>query len=314
MKRFNTGKIVNSIFAIIGIAIIVYLAYRLKGYISEVDFNVLRFDYRYLTASFLLMPIWFVLRCYIWKYLLASMGESISLINSIRLIGLTNFGKYVPGKVWFTVGRTVLAERLGIPKKKSFASIIWDTYFILFVSTGFLLMLLFRIQIGIKTFNPLYLLILLLLVPFAFPAVFKRVMDTIIRLLRKKPVEYTVSGKSVIMVILGDILMWSMQGLQFMLLVKSFVPAEISDFTLFLTYPSAWAMGFIVLVMPAGLGIREGLITYVLLQILPDKLSGMAIMAALLSRIQFTIGELSYLVTLIGSKRLWRLNEDKKKS
>lgn len=312
MKRFSTGKLINTVFVLIGAAIIFFLLYKLRGYVSEIDFKSLQFNYRYLAMSFLIIPVWFVLRCWVWKFLLKSMGEEISLINSIRLIGFTNFGKYIPGKVWFTVGRTVLAERLGIPKKKSFASIVWDTYFLLLISISFLALLIFRIQLTNRMVIPAVITVMCIIIPLSIPAVFKKLINILLRIIKKKSVEYSVPGRDVILILIMDLIIWSLQGLQFLLLIKSIYSPPLDYLTVMLLYPSAWAMGFIVLVMPAGLGIREGFLSFVLMQVFPPDMKGMAIIVAFLSRIQVTIGELSYLLTLIGSKRIWRFNEKAK--
>ncbi len=309
MKKFINKKTINILFAVIGLTIIIYLIYRMKGYVADIDFSEIRFNYFYLAYSFLLIPIWFTLRCYVWKRILKEMGEKISLIDSMRLIGLSNFGKYIPGKVWFAVGRTVLSERLGISKRKSFTSIIIDTYFLLLTSIIFLLIILFRISFQGTNYLFLIIILIVIMIPFLIPAFIKKIMNFIFTKLKKPSVEYNIKITTMIKIIFSDIIIWSLQGLQFLLLVKSFTDFSFNAFSVLLVYPGAWAMGFIVLLMPAGLGIREGFITFALIQIFPNEFKGIAVVAALLSRIQFTIGEFGYLITLIGSKKIWRKNE-----
>ena len=185
MRKLINRKTINIIFAVIGIVIILYMIYLLKGYINEVDFGEVRFNPIYLLCSFAVVPIWFSLRSYIWKFILKNMGEEISLIDSMRLIGVSNFGKYIPGKVWFTVGRTVLAERLGIPKRKSFTSIIIDTYFLLLSSSAFLLILILKISFKGYNFIPWALGFIGIMIPFIFPYVMNRVMTFIFKMLKR---------------------------------------------------------------------------------------------------------------------------------
>ncbi len=309
MKKFINKRTVNILFAIIGLVIIIYLIYRMKGYIADIDFSEIRFNYFYLACSFLLIPIWFTLRCYVWKRILKEMGEKISLIDSMRLIGLSNFGKYIPGKVWFAVGRTVLSERLGISKRKSFTSIIIDTYFLLLTSIIFLLVILFRISFQGTNYLFLIIILIVIMIPFLIPAVIKKIMNFIFTKLKKPSVEYNMNFLAVIKIIFLNVIVFLLQGTQFLFLIKSFINFPINPIIVLLVYPGAWAMGFIVLLMPAGLGIREGFITFALMQIFPNEFKGIAVIAALLSRIQFTIGEFGYLITLIGSKKIWRKNE-----
>lgn len=312
MKYIRTlfnRKTVNIIFGIIGIAIIVYIFIRLKNYVGEIDISQIAFKWHFLILSFAIVPVWFSLRAFVWKYILKQMGEGISLIDSMRLIGLSNFGKYIPGKVWFTVGRTVLAERLGISKRKSFTSIIIDTYFLVLTSAIFLLVLIFKINMQGYNYIPYAVGFIIIMIPFIIPSVTKRIMNLIFRMMKKDSIDYNISILSVMTIICADIIIWSMQGLQFYFLIRSITDFHFSPFISFMIYPAAWSMGFIVLFMPAGLGIREGLITYALIQIFPPEMKGMAVIAAVVSRIQFTISELSYLLTLIGSKKIWRSDE-----
>lgn len=312
MKRFINRKTVNSLFAIIGLIIIVYIFIRLKDYIGAIDIDDIAFKWHFLILSFAIVPVWFTIRSFIWKFILREMDEHISLIDSMRLIGLSNFGKYIPGKVWFTVGRTVLAERLGISKRKSFTSIIIDTYFLVFTSSIFLLILIFKINMQGYNYIPYAVGFIVIMIPFIIPSVTKRIMNLIFRLLKKENIQYNMRLSSVMFILLSDCLIWALQGLQFYLLIRSITDFHFSPFISFLIYPAAWAMGFIVLFMPAGLGIREGLITFALLQIFPPEMKGMAVIAAVVSRIQFTLSELSYLITLIGSKKIWRSDEKRK--
>ncbi len=307
MKLLNK-KFINIIFSIIGLTIIIYLVYKLKVYSGEVDFSQLHFNFTYLILSFLMIPIWFVLMCYIWKTILYQFKEKISLIDSMRIIGISMFGKYIPGKVWFTVGRIMLAERVGVSKKHSFFAVILETYF--FILTGMVFFFILITQVSVNETLKLWSFIFMfLIIPFIIPFVFTKILNFVLKKMKKTTIDITLKFSFIIKIFILYIFIWLIQGFEFLLLIKSFYILPINNIALISIYPAAWSIGFLMLVMPAGLGIRDSFITIALLQLFPKEYEAYAIIGALLSRIEITIGEFLYLFTLIGSKKLWRNND-----
>jgi uncharacterized membrane protein YbhN (UPF0104 family) len=73
-------------------------------------------------------------------------------------------------------------------------------------------------------------------------------------------------------------------------------------------YAISWMTGFLVLVSPAGLGVREGVFTLILKTVVPEPL---AIIAALVTRVWMTLGELT--AALVGFAYL-RLRSARRRS
>jgi len=68
-------------------------------------------------------------------------------------------------------------------------------------------------------------------------------------------------------------------------------------------YPVSWVVGFLSFLMPAGIGVREGMIFVLLKRYTGNEI---AAVGSLLSRIEVTLGELLYLFFFIGDKKIWR--------
>jgi hypothetical protein len=96
--------------------------------------------------------------------------------------------------------------------------------------------------------------------------------------------------------------MWIGFGLQFFFLLKS-VGISSNAFYCISIYPVSWVIGFIIVFLPSGIGIREGVMVILLSNFLT---SPQAITISILSRIQMTLSELLFLSTLINSGELWR--------
>lgn len=304
---------VNFIFLAIFAAILILMADKIYAYMQTVDLSEIRFNYIYLTASFLMIPLWFTLMCHTWRRMLRNMGENISLLDSMRVIGLSMFGKYIPGKVWFTVGRTLLAQRLGVRKSSAFTAVILETVYMIFTGTWFLIFLVLRIQMDNLQAIMIFAAAVILMFPLALPAVSGRMINFLLVKLKKERIHFDTGIAFVIELLILYFAVWLIQGIQYTLLIKSFIPQALDVVKLAAVYPGAWVIGFVALVMPAGIGMRDGFIVIVMTKILGDN-SGLAVAAAVLSRAQITIGELLYTLLLIGSGRLWRKNEENKQN
>lgn len=299
----------NWVFGIIGAGIVVFLVFRVKSNFAQIDFSEINIDYLKLAISFLMVPFWFAILCYVWKDILKYMGENISLINSMRIIGFSMLGRYIPGKLWFTLGRAYLAENLGIPKIKSFTAVVLETYYIVLTSLLFLSILVFRIP----SVNRMYLWAaigaIILLLPLMIPAVFFRIINYMLKLMKRRKLEYMFSPLFTLKMIGMYLVMWVFFGLQFYFLMSSFYNVHWDIIAALCIYPAGWGIGFIALLMPAGLGMREGAIFFFLGRFLPEDI---ALMGTLASRIQMTISEMLFLLLLIGNRDIWRFHERKK--
>jgi len=301
-------KLVNAVFSVLGLAIIAYIVFKLKGFSSGLDFSSISFDFRYLTASFMLIPVWFILMCHAWRLMVKSLGFRLSLLDSMRIVGLSMFGKYIPGKLWFTLGRAVLAERLGVSKKATFTSVILETYLLLLTGGAFFLFLLFTLPSKPSYYLILSVIAIFLLFPLSIPEIFKRMINFFLKILKKNSIEISMSLGFVFKIILLYMIVWICLGIQFYLLYISFSPEPLNPFVGISIYPAAWIVGFAVIIMPAGLGFREGVMFFFLSQ---NVSTNTAAIMTILSRIQITLGELLYLFLLFGSHKLWRNNEEK---
>ncbi|MDD3802867.1 MAG: lysylphosphatidylglycerol synthase transmembrane domain-containing protein [bacterium] len=301
MKKIDSRFLFNLISIIITAIILFFLAIKLSGDFSKIDLKLIHFSYPLLIISFFFVPIWFSLLSLAYQFILSGMGAKISLLNSMRIIGISTFGRYIPGKIWFTVGRAVLAERVGVSKKNSFTAVLIETFYLILTGLTF-----FVFSYKYITGKSAYFL---LLFPASFaavslvkPGVFTFLMNIFLRKMKKDTIEMNMSIKDAFVLNGIYILMWLGFGLQFLFLIKSLGFSANSVF-LISVYPVAWVLGFIVIFIPSGIGIREGVMVFLLSHFMDG---GTALAISILSRIQMTLSELLFLFTLIKSNVLWR--------
>ena len=100
-----------------------------------------------------------------------------------------------------------------------------------------------------------------------------------------------ISGLQFLHFLLVYLILWCGVGIAFFLFVKSLSPLEwhLIPETIGI-YAMAWTVGFLSFITPAGLGIREGALSFLLSTLLPEAT---AIFVALLSRFWYLTVELA---------------------
>ncbi len=286
--------------------IVIFIFYKLYGYSLKVDYRSLKFNIPYLILSFLMIPIWYFFMSIAYKKILDYLDSDVDLYTVMRIIGISMFGKYIPGKLWFTVGRVALLERCGIPKKKSFTAVILETYFLIFTAFLFFSIILFKIYPFKILYTISFIIFILLLFLFSIPENFSFVINILLKIFKKEKIFFNISFKRYFFILFLYILVWIFSGLEFYLLLYSFTNRTYDFIGVMSVYPSSWVIGFLSFFVPAGIGVREGMIFLILKNFTgPD----IAIIGSFLSRIEVSIGELFYLVFFIGDKKIWRKNE-----
>jgi hypothetical protein len=84
---------------------------------------------------------------------------------------------------------------------------------------------------------------------------------------------------------------WVLQGLAFAIFVKAVYPTSVVDFPLLgAAFVLSWVIGFVSLLTPSGLGVREAAQSALLATVLPLPVS---VALALLSRVWLIAGEVA---------------------
>jgi len=275
-----------------------FLLSRLVRDWNQIPFDKLHFSAIWLVASFaVLVFAHFPIYGWLWSSILRTLGARVPVLRATVVTAVSNVGKYAPGKVWFTVGRMALVKSYGVSEAKCLASVVLEIIITLLggvILLGFAVLLLPASQVPWPVYS-LFLLTPLCLV-LLIPKVFNRLLAVGLRWFRQPPFELRLPFSSLLGLVGICLLDWVAQGVGSYLLLRSFYPLPLSSLpTLLGGYAISWMIGFLVLVVPAGLGVRESIYTIVLKMAIPGPL---AVIAALTTRVWQTLGEL--LAALIG--------------
>lgn len=290
-RRSRLGRLLRlTIGVVVAVACFYFLGSRLARDWHKIPWHQIHLNAPLLVASFLVMFVWMLVYGLTWKVLLAGLGERISLYNSVAVLAVSQVGKYIPGKLWFTVGRMYLAKKHGVSESKTAVSTVMELALSLLGAV-----ILFGLAVALvpRGMLPTRVYLAFLLVPFCivavYPPILTRVTGFVLKRLHQPVFEIRMTFRRLLSILGLYVLMWVVQGVGCYLLIRSFYPLDLSRLPMVAgAFALSWIIGFIVLVSPAGLGIREGIFTFALRLVVPEPV---AIVAALLSRIWITGSE-----------------------
>jgi glycosyltransferase 2 family protein len=256
-----------------------------------------------LFLSIILVCLGFLMDAFAWQRTLKTYGyKTINFQHSISSMGLSIFGKYIPGKIWLIMGRSAYLAKIYNINEKDTTSISLNAQFIgLWV--GLLIGVVGFIFIGTKLlWAELTLLLWVVLSLILFSRVFHNLTTFLIGKIFKKNIDIpSLSVKKVFEVMPWYILNWILWCAGFYFLAQSLSPTFVNPFSGFL-FALAGTLGLLAFFAPGGLGIREGIIVTML--IMAGLNEELAISISVASRLWFLIGEVFIFVLALILKSL----------
>lgn len=228
----------------------------------------------------------------VWWTVLADLGSRLPLPVAGRIFFVGQLGKYLPGSVWPVVMQTELGRDHRVPRRRTATATL--VAMLLSVASALLVVLL-ALPLAPEALPPGFGWAVLLVVPLAVllhPAVLGRVVDLGLELAGRPRLEQRTTIGGTLRATLWAVGSWTGAGLQvWCLAIPLGAPADARTAVLLVGgYALAWAVGFVVVVAPAGAGAREVALAAVLAQVL-DR--GSLLVVVLLSRALFTVVDLA---------------------
>jgi len=216
------------------------------------------------------------------------------------------FYRYVPGKVMLVVERARLGEKLGVPKAASVMLVMWESLLLLagaglFGGLGLLAMpddgpLSGGLVAGLAVASLLGSLVM-------WP-ILRVVTARVPRLQERLPgLILTVSPLAQVGLVIGNAVAWALLGASFALTCHAMAPGDVpGTAVLVVWFVASYVGGQIASVVPAGIGVREGLLVAGLATVAPAPL---VLAWAVGHRILLAVVELA----LLGATLLVKLPE-----
>lgn len=240
-----------------------------------------------LAASTLLLWLGFLASVLSWQRALRVHGISIPFKSALSSHGLSVFAKFIPGKIWVVLGRASKVSLEGHSlKMASFVSLKEQ---LVYIWLGLLLSLAIIFgPTGTKGLIALVVVLIVGLTLFNFSGWLRRLAEYLFRMIFKR--EFTippVSFTEALPMTRVTLLYWALWSSGFYLFVSAIHPA-ISPLIAFV-FPLSVTLGLIAIIVPGGLGVREGIITLGLTSVGVPLEQATAI--AIAARLWFTTGE-----------------------
>jgi uncharacterized membrane protein YbhN (UPF0104 family) len=243
-----------------------------------------------LIASFIFLFAGFITNTISWKQILKKSNFPVALSECLAGVGLSIFGKYIPGKIWMIVGRAAyITEKNHLPLGTLSAISLNAQFIALWLGLIFGLIGLFLLS-GPYLWGWLTLCLWLGLTAVIFSKIAHNGVERLIRVLLRKDIKLpNLTIKSTLSVMPWLAVYWALWSMGFYMLVVSLTPVKV-PWSAGLGFPLAGSLGIMSLITPGGLGTREGvMVGYLTLASIPVA---EATTIAVASRLWFLAGEL----------------------
>jgi glycosyltransferase 2 family protein len=255
----------------------------------------------FLAACGLLLLAW-ALEIVTWRGSLRRLDGHLSFGTAIRIWFLSAIVRYIPGNIWQPISFTVLAQRHGVRPEVTLGSIVvYQVVTLLSIVPLTGAYLVYRAGEGLPNLLqslPPWLIALLIFSPMLIfllnPAWFVYLLNWMLRKIKRTEIDSTLTRFSLFKLFIIATLDWLLWGAAFAAL--TFAMGNYSTQAVYqllphlvAVYPIALVIGFLSLITPSGLGVREGAVLVLLAPYLP---TATVTVIALAMRLWLMAGEL----------------------
>jgi glycosyltransferase 2 family protein len=241
-----------------------------------------------------------------WSKVLAGLGGHLRFGRAARAWFLSNIIRYIPGNIWQFLGMVEMAAEDGVPRPATAASIA--VHQVLLTATGLTLGALYFAVAGqgewLVRLRPL-----LLFVPLGLfllqPRLLQWALNWLLVRFGRQPLRITLTWRAIWWLVLRYAVVWIAEGLSFAALVRALTPAGWGAAPqLVAAWVTAYMAGYLSLLTPSGLGVREAVMVLVLGPVVPAPVAALvAIAVRLLMVLAEVLGALAILAIDSGRGR-----------
>jgi len=279
--------------------------------VKEYDFS---FDLTFFLLGFAVALLHAFFSSFIWRMIVIKVDAqaSVDVLTAFKIYNYSLLGKYVPGKIFSSVGRVYFGRKEDLSARHLGAAAVFE---LAFSSIAEFTLGLFFLILFIKDFSYLnrhvFLIVTVMIalgVVLVHPKVTGWLINSLLRKINKEPLEDSSFPDyiSMLRITAFSLIPPLTHAFSFALLSKA-VLGDIQIDLLFLMggYIVSALLGHISFIVPAGLGVREGFLVIYLKKALALPL---ATFLSLLSRVWFVLADMvliasTFLIVKLNRKR-----------
>jgi glycosyltransferase 2 family protein len=226
----------------------------------------------------------------VYRVLLAALGSPLPARPAAQILFVGQLGKYLPGSVWPVLAQMELGSTYQVPRTRSASASVLTM--LMSLLSGILVgLVILPFKGGATPYWWVFLFAPVILVCL-YPPVLNRLLDRLLRLAKRAPLEQPLTGRVIATAMAWGVVGWILYGLQIWLLAVRIGASGGTGPLLALAiggFAFAWCAGFLVVIAPAGAGVRDVVLAALLAPALGVP---KAAAVALVSRVLMTAGDL----------------------
>ena len=238
----------------------------------------------------------------VWAGLFRRTGGAAPWWEGVRIWVITNFGRYIPGKVWQLGGLTVYMKGRGDSGAAALVSAV--AFQIISLVTGAAVA---AATVGVRwaagggSWLPAALVLGLTLVVGLHPAVIRWMARRLGALLGEDSLAVDLGARDIALAAGGMLIAWLLYGVGLLLLLRGVgVAWEATQLPVLAgVFAASYVVGYMALIAPGGLVVREGAMTGLLTE-LSEMPVGVAAGVAILARLWLVGAELGALALVLA--------------
>ncbi len=298
----------------LGIAVLIFgfLVLTVIDQWSEIQDKGVHFHVVWLIPAFVVLPIFYALNALGWDLILRLLGYKLGARRAQVAWGQPLLARYVPGSVLYVLGRVLLSERAGVPRRLTVASIVYEQAT---QATSAIIVAAYFIidhpdlqgqpwRWGVLALIPIALV-------FLHPRVFGPVANRVLRAFGREPLPEVMSLWGVLATVAFYTFNWGVVAVGLWCVARSVSDISPSEIP---AVGSAQAFGYVAalatLVAPAGLGIRDAAFAWAVKVATPGGSFAVGSLIAIVVRGVLTVVEIVYvgIVTAMGRRDGWSVH------
>lgn len=288
-RRSRTWKVIGLLITLLVVALMVR---QLVNSWPAVTAYPWRWNVPLLLGSFVFTQLGYIMLTRSWRSVLHAIEVHLSFKTAYSIFLISNLGRYLPGKFWQIGAAAMMGRRLGLSATDIAPSLV--VYQLYLLPSGAILALLGGAlppqftEGGYRILT--WAIIAVCSMAALWPHVIWRQLGRVTARIRIDADRWKIDPVSRFAIAIQCVLGWIFLSAGFGIFVLSVMPLEaVSLIDLGQIFVASYLAGYLALVAPGGLGVREGAMA-LLLQ--PHVGMGPATALALLARLWVTISEL----------------------
>jgi hypothetical protein len=237
-----------------------YLGRNIRGGWPEISGRDWQFNIPWLILSVVFLGGLFFGHAGCWLAILWRFKHPVPILPGIYVWFKSLLARYVPGNVLMVLGRVVMIEPYGVPKRISFTSVAYEQALVAAsAATAIAIALPFLERLrDVSSLIWLVLIVPPLAIVGLHPLVLGRIGNWVFRKLKRETIEQFLPFRDITWIFGLYVISWLVAGMGLFSMMRAITEVDIADLPLVLvSAPLAWLASVLVFISPSGLGVRE---------------------------------------------------------